>query len=85
MTYKLKNTPAPNPIKTNVTSSIEMFFIELFVSGISLGFAYYSWGVGAIVAVVSSSLLGFLCLGLVLWTTKNYISDVITKKNPPED
>ena len=85
MTFKLKNTPAPNVVKTNVTSSLEMFFIELFVAIISLGFAYYSWTVDAIVAVVSSSALGFACLGLVLWTIKDFISDVITRNKITKD
>lgn len=66
------------PIKTNVKTSIEASFIELFIGLICTAFAYYTYG-EALVLFVSTSLIALICFGLTIYNIYSVIQDIRNK------
>lgn len=67
------------PVKTNVRTSIEAGFIELFIGLICAVFAYYTYD-EAIVLFVSTSLIAVICFVLTLYNIYVVIQDIIAHR-----
>lgn len=62
------------PIKTNVKTSIEASFIELFIGLICAAFAYYTYD-EAIVLFVSTASIAVVCFLLTIYNIYAVIQD----------